>query len=404
MIQPSEPQTDWTWFWFLIAYIIIDFARPQDLVPGISFLKPGMLSVLGLTFFIISTSSYWFRIVHIRMIWYTVGLLILWVFLASNNNYAYMTAKGMLLYMPYILSVVACLVNLKTFKKFININILVMIYISITGIVRGGRGTGGYFHDENDIALYINTMLPFCYFFLIYQKELGWRLIYAAGVILGITADVVSFSRGGFVGLAVIAAGIWFFGKKKVLTLCIFCIIASGMYFWVGEAYIAEIKTITDTSEGTASWRLMAWKSGVRMFLHNPFGVGGNNYQIRLPEYQPKDYGRLDWGRPAHSLWVTLLSELGIIGVILFVRLIYNVFKDMFHIVRAPPLFDDPDYMTFYASALALICGYLGFFASGTFLSVLYYPYLWYYAAIAASLKRIEFLKIQEQAQTQAPA
>jgi hypothetical protein len=327
------------------------------------------------------------------MIWYIVLLILVFVPFASNSFYAYQAAKGMLTYMPYILSVVACMVDLKMLKRFINFNIIVMIYVSITGIVRDGRGTGGYFADENDIALYINTILPFCFFYIVYQKQLAWRLIYVTGLILGIICIIISFSRGGFIGMALIAMVIWYFGKKKILTLFILGLVAIGIYFWVDESYMAEMKTITDTSESTASWRLMAWGSGLRMFLDNPLGVGGNNYMVRLPEYQPKDVIRLDWGRPAHSLWFTLLPELGIIGVILFFRLLYYMLRDLLRIVRSPPLFEDPDYGIYHATALSLICGCVGFLASGTFLSVLYYPYLWYFGAVVAGMKRIELIK-----------
>ena len=65
---------------------------------------------------------------------------------------------------------------------------------------------------------------------------------------------------------------------------------AIGMYFfWLEESYISEMNTITDTSESTASWRLMAWSKRLRMFFDNPLGVRGNNFLVRLPELQPED-------------------------------------------------------------------------------------------------------------------
>lgn len=381
------------WFGFLILYLVADFVRPQMLIPALSVLHLGAVGLIALFYFVVTNKLYWFQIIHIRLIWYIMGLVVLLVPLASNNHYAFETAKVMVSYMPYILVVVACLVDIKSLKKIVHLQILVMICVAVTGIINGGRGTRGYFFDENDLSLYINTVLPFCYFFFIYQKEIFWKFVYATGLILGVTVNVISFSRGGFLGMAVIAMGIWYFGKKKLITIVIFGIIAVIGYSLVDKSYVEEMKTISNTSNSTASWRLMAWGSGVRMFLDNPMGVGGNNFKVHLPDYQPKDSLRLDWGRPAHSVWITLLSELGIVGVVLFVRLLYCIFKDLVKITKSPQIFEDSDYITYYSTALSLICGLMGFFASGTFLSVLYYPHLWYYIAIVAGMKRIEYLK-----------
>jgi uncharacterized membrane protein len=76
-------------------------------------------------------------------------------------------------------------------------------------------GPGNYFQDENDVALYINIWLPFCFYLLLIEKKKFHRLIYLTGLLSGLLAIVISFSRGGFVGLVAVGIVIWSFSKKK---------------------------------------------------------------------------------------------------------------------------------------------------------------------------------------------
>ena len=94
------------------------------------------------------------------------------------------------------------------------------------------------------------------------------------------------------------------------------------------------MSSITDDSTmetGTAGQRMFTWGIGWDMFVDNPvFGVGQANFPWTIGEYM----GGRAWqtkslaGRQAHSLYFTLLPELGLVGVIIFGTMVYLNYRD----------------------------------------------------------------------------
>jgi len=323
------------------------------------------------------------------MIWLFVLLLVIYVPLAVNNFMAYQAFRSMILFMPFILSVVICVDSVKNLRTMILVCLAIAMYVSIYSIQHHGVGSGNYFNDENDLSLYINMWLPF-YFYLFFHEKIWWKkLIFAVGMLVGLMAVVVSFSRGGFVGLVAMTVVLWLFSHRKMVSMVVIILAALLVFAYGSQEYWEEMSTVTDTQEGTAQSRIMSWKSAWDMFLDNPLGVGGNNFQARFPQYQGDRFSRGMWGRVAHSLWFTLLPETGIIGTIIFFLLLrYNI-RDIFYIRRISSSKDDPDSGYLYHLSLAMIASLAGFFASATFLSVLYYPHYWYMTAIIVAAANI---------------
>lgn len=387
------------WFALTVIYIIFDYGRPQVVFPFIGLIRPLLILILLLSFnliksnFLSKTKSR-----QINLIWLIIGLLIVYVPFARNNYYAYKTALSQLLYMPFILSLVCCVNSFERLKKIVFIFVSVMIYVSLYSIMHSGKGPGNYFADENDLSLYINTWLPFCYFLYFTEKTFKKRIVYGAGLVFGILGVIISFSRGGFVGLLAMAGIVWWYSKKKAITLALFFAAVIILFLSVDSTYWTEMSTVTDTSEDTASERIMSWKTGWDMFLDNPFGVGGNNFQVRFPEYQKNRFSRGMWGRVAHSLWFTLIPELGLIGIYLYISLLIKNVKDIF-LMKNQEISENtsPEEIRYFnllgASFLAALAG---FFVSATFLSVLYYAHYWYLTGLIVAALKVMKKKLEE--------
>ena len=387
-IIPSSANNKW--FFFIFVYLFVDYGRPQDLLP-IGFLKPGMISILILTGYIIFSNKIKLSdSKQTRLIWSFIALTAVFIPFARNNFYAYQTTKGMLLYMPFVLSTIIVVDSIERLKKLISFMIIIMVYVCLFSLFHHGQGSGNYFKDENDLSLFIDTILPFCYFLFLYEKNKMKKIAYGLSMLIGILAIVVSFSRGGFIGLVCMAAIAWWFSPRKVVSLIIICMLSSVVYFYGGEKYKNEMSTATKVEHGTGKARIESWKSAWRMFLDNPFGVGGNNFQVRFPEYQTSYFKRGMWGRVAHSLWFTLIPELGIAGIFIYLSLLYYNLKDIFLIkdIKAKAE-NNHDAQYLYYLALAFLASFAGYFASGTFLSVLYYPHYWYLTVILVAATRI---------------
>ena len=372
-----------TWYIFTLLYLIVDYARPHDVIPAISFIHPSMIiSIILIGYLIFSGQLRMVKGKQLVIIYLFIVLLAIHVPFARNNFRAFNTTKGMLLYLPFILSCVILLNNIEKLKQLIFILNLLMIWIAIYGLLHAGKGPGNFLGDENDLALFLNLWLPFGFFLYTVEKNKLRKILFLIGLIIGVLGVVTSFSRGGFVGLALMMIVAWLFSKQKIKSLIIIGILAFLVYQFGGTKYVNEMETITNTEESTARQRIWSWQASWNMFKHNPLGVGGNNFQVRFPEYQPPEFKRAMWGRVAHSLWFTLLPELGIFGVILYFWLLFYNFQDLFQIKSITKrLVSDEDFNYIQQISRAFMASIAGFLASGTFLSVLYYPHFWYLTA-----------------------
>jgi putative inorganic carbon (hco3(-)) transporter len=371
------------WFFFTMLYLVLDFARPQDFFPALGSVKPAMIVAIILIWYLLSNFNHIkINARQIKMMWIFIALLAIFIPIAVNNFLAYTTVKIMVLYMPFILSVIICVNSMRILKILLFVFISLMVYISIYGYLHKGLGSGSYFNDENDLALYVNMWLPFCYYMFFCEKIWWKKVIYACGMIMGVTTVVVGNSRGGFVGLIVTAVFLWFFSSHKISSFLIIFAFGLSLYSFSSPEYLQEMSTVTDTKESTASERIKSWQSAWDMFLDNPLGVGGNNFQVRFPEYQTNRFQRVMWGRAAHSLWFTLIPETGVFGILIYLMILkYNI-EDIIYIRQTTKNNKDPDAKYLFNMSLAMIASLAGFFASATFLSVLYYAHYWYMTAL----------------------
>ena len=104
--------------------------------------------------------------------------------------------------------------------------------------------------------------------------------------------------------------------------------------------------------------------------------------------------GRLHGGRVAHSLYFTVIPELGSVGTILFACMILSSLNDLRFIrkrLREHPMQRQGNTDIFELFRYLTFClgGSLGaYLVSGTFISVLYYPHFWIWMALVVALKR----------------
>jgi putative inorganic carbon (hco3(-)) transporter len=365
-------------FYMVILYLLLDYARLHELL-NFGFAKPLMIITLLLIVMILHSGRLFDQKNNqIKLIFLFIFLLFTYIPFAINNFIAYIVAKSMFLYAPFIISTMICINVINRLKKILFFCILIAAYVSIYSLTHKGLGPGNYFLDENDLSLYINMWIPFYYYLFIVEKSRIIKALCAASMVLGLMAIVVSFSRGGFVGLVAEFCVIWGLSKRKLL-----CLILIAFIFIVGilntdEKYKAEMETITDLSESTAAERIESWKSALNMFLDNPLGVGGGNFMVRFAEYQTNYFSRGMWGRAAHSLWFTLIPELGIGGILIFSILLFYNIRDILFLknVSSENQNDDLVYLNYVGKAF--LASMVGFFASATFLSVLYYAHYWY--------------------------
>jgi putative inorganic carbon (hco3(-)) transporter len=395
----QTPRSTKAWFFFIILYLLIDFGRLQDSISFIGKLRPAVFVTIILFFLVLNNRNLIPRkIPQISSIWSFILILALHVPFATNNRIAYDTAYKMLLIIPVLLSFLVCLNNFARFKKILILIICLITYQALIGLTHAGSGGGSMFGDENDMALALNTWLPFCFSMFLSEKRSALKFYFLIFSLLIISAIVLSFSRGGFLGLIAMTIVFWLFSPRKKMTLGIILLGAILIVFitnMISEGRLShqkkttfweEMASATDSSTGTGKERVESWKAGWRMFLAHPLGVGGGNFAIEFPAYQEGgDFYRNMWGRASHSLWFTLLPETGIPGTIVYLILIFHNFKTAMSLRKPADHLSEEETRFYKGLSVAFIASFIGFFSSATFLSVLYYQHYWYLSALLAT-------------------
>jgi len=255
--------------------------------------------------------------------------------------------------------------------------------------------------DENDLALGCGTAFPLAFYAF---EQLKGRMRLASGIIgvLLVAAVVASFSRGGLLGLAAGVVYCLATSRHRVRNTAILAL--AGVLVVVlapatgrkGGSYLQVMGTIGDSDEGTAKGRRFLWEAAVNMWKAHPvLGVGGGNFAYNVGRYQPTDfegadYLERDWsGTVTHSTYFQVLAEHGTLGILLVAWVIIAHFWTLRRLRRdvrarrdlpADLRRDVEIYGGGLAGAVAAFC------AAGAFLSVAYYPYVWYFSAMAVAL------------------
>ena len=236
------------------------------------------------------------------------------------------------------------------------------------------------------------------------------------GIIL-VMAVVSSLSRGGFLGLAAMFAYCFMVSKHKVRNLIVMSIAGAALLLFAPSEAIDEIVSIRAEAKGevefgTGNARLFLWETATNMWKDHPvLGVGGGNFNFLAGEYQPDweggDYSERDWsGTTTHSLYFQILSELGAAGLVILgaivashfvllrqVRILARKSKRLPQLLRAE--------IEMYSGVLG--GAMVGYLASGAFLSVGYYPYLFYFSGLGVAFGAIVQKEMQRLESARSP-
>ncbi len=379
-------------------YLFFEYLRLADVVPGIAPLRLPFLVTILLTLLVLPRLQESLHRRQTLLFGALLAMMAFWVPVATNNYWAlqfFMITGNMAVAYLAITQVVTTLPRL---QHLIRRWLLIQALLALWGLTHHGTGPGGFVGDENDYGLVIDMMLPFPLFLLLSAGRAHRRARLLALLAAGIGAAFATFSRGTFLGL--LAVGAYAFAKSSrklaILVTLAFCVLVGSLA--APPSYYERISSIwgeaTGETQGTGAERKYEWGIGITMFLNNPiFGVGQGNFPWRFAEYQ----GNERWktrslaGRAAHSLYVTLFTELGLVGASIFFGMIWLLRADLRavreRLRRAGPKQPDADYLLALTDAVS--ASLLAFLITGAFISVLYYPPIWLLMALGAALRRV---------------
>jgi O-antigen ligase len=376
-------------FFWVLVYLVFEYLRPQDYFPALGYLHPAwIITPMMLLRWPKGGFKQAAQYQQISIMLVLSVMLLVSIPFVTNHTRAYFIVSGYVLLWPFCMSIILLVNTVDRVVTFVKAWALLGLYVACGSILHpGGMNWGSYFlGDRNDVALVLDMLLPLAWFMFAYERAWSRKALYLVVTLLCAVGTVLTTSRGGFVGLVAALFVLWLFNRRKIAVLVLVGIMSLAVYEVAPSSYWDHVSTIQNTQEGTAKGRIDSWMAAWRMFKDNPIGVGPGQFAIHFPEYQGDAFGSHNmWGREAHSLWFTLLAELGIPGAILFAAHIRANWKSLQRLRKLPPVEERP--LSVLLST-ALTASFAGYFAAGSFLSALYYPHYWFMSALLVAVDR----------------
>lgn len=254
--------------------------------------------------------------------------------------------------------------------------------IFLTGNVRIKGVLGGLFDNPNDLALHLVTMVPLALGLMLCGRGLIRKLIYGICIFFMVAGIVVTFSRGGFLGLVAIAIVlVWRLGRQNrlmysliaVMLFIVFVVLAPGDYF-------GRVQSIFDSTLdpfGSSTSRQDVLKISIRVALRHPLlGIGMGNFHI-VSNHE----------LVSHNAYTQVAAELGMAALVFYTIFVVTPIKRLRQLERET--FGVPEDKRFHYLAVGLQASLIGYMVTSFFASVAFLWYVYYLVGYAICISRI---------------
>jgi O-antigen ligase len=260
-----------------------------------------------------------------------------------------------------------------------------------------GRAQVGGTYDPNDTAFVMVCLLPTVVMLMAVEK--GWRRWLLVPVVgLCLLANIMTKSRGGFVTLLVVA--LILIGKlpSRQTALKLGTVVGGVLIFtmFAPQSYWDRVATIwgggSEEAQSdeylrsglTPRWEL--WKTGVTIMLENPLlGVGLGNFTIAEGmTHGGTKLGSGKWTAP-HNSFTQIGAELGVLGLVLFVYLLYRALRNCRTVIRVTKR--NPHLRHHFYLAQGLQVSVYGYIVGGMALSHAFSDFLYFLIALTVLLR-----------------
>lgn len=397
-------------FWAWIAYLLIDFGQLHRIIPGLSHLMPGALATVVLGILVLTELPRGFSDpvggwLCPLLVWRALFLFAIatGLILAVTQGLPYLVLKTEIpRFLTAFLGALLFLRRLSDLRSVLSALLLMDFLLSAWVIAHGGHGPGLY-KDENDVGLVLVMLLPFPFLRIFApDSKTSARLLSGFIFSLSLCAIAVTLSRGAMVGSIPALVFCWLKSRQKALSLALGGLALALAVVFAPPTFTKEFESIGDTHENTAEARRYYWDLSTLMWAHRPvFGVGamcwGNalySGRFTTPEHRAH--------MTPHSIYFQCWTELGLFGMFCWWGFLAAAFRTSRSLGRrrlqtewvlaaaANPgagalarLRTSMDFLGPFGACLLI--GMVGYLVSGAFLSVLFYPGLALFAAIAQS-------------------
>lgn len=255
--------------------------------------------------------------------------------------------------------------------------------------------------DNTAIALGLNMILPLLYFLARSESRRAFRNFLYSVFFFSILAVLFTYSRGGFLGLAVVLSVISLSLKtrNKVIALILILLTFPIAIQQMPGQIVDRVNTIQGyEADGSAQARFGAWRTAWAIGLGRPLTGGGFQIvdDVEIGRQFNPTFDKSQVG--AHSIYFEILAENGFIALGIFLFLVVSTIMSARKIRKTAARYGISD---FFCYGYMLEAAILAYAVSGAFLEFASFDLFYQYVAIIVVAK-VLFRKRLEALETEA--
>lgn len=289
-------------FFWLCAFYLIYCARPEDWIPGLSYIPLVKISgICALLALVMSAGKSKRGLLHLpieaKVLFGMVALLFVSALLSPvwRGGAFFKTLDFAKVPVAWVLTFLA-ITNFERLRRIMFIQSASVALITVVSVVKGRSHPrlegviGGIYSNPNDLAFAIVLSLPFCFAFMLSTRSIPRKIAWAGAMLVMCLALFMTASRAGFIDLVVTGAVcLWYFGIKGKR----FHLVAAGLLvsLVVGVAVGGKLKdrffaiseqnvhsSMDVSAHGSYEERRLLMIESVKAVLHYPLGLGVGNF------------------------------------------------------------------------------------------------------------------------------
>jgi putative inorganic carbon (HCO3(-)) transporter len=267
--------------------------------------------------------------------------------------------------------------------------------------------------ENNAYGLALNMALPLL-FYLVKDEPRKWlRVMLRILFLASIVSVLLTYSRGGLLGLVVIITAITMRSRHKVLGASLLAVTAILVVSFSPPAWTERMGNfVHGKMDGSAEMRLVSWTVAWRVAQDYPMGGSFDtvpNVDV-YRRYQPRPLPDDAPNSGPHSIYFQLLGDHGFLGLGLFLALMGSCLWTLVQMRRVARRMPSAHWLIVYTQMIEV--SILAFMVSGAFLGVVYLDVIYEMVGLTIVLKmlyrkeRHEAVQqlIQQEEERQAPA
>lgn len=171
------------------------------------------------------------------------------------------------------------------------------------------------FENPNAFGEVLVMLIPVAIALMFASRSWGGRILGAAGAVLGSISLIMTYSRAGWIGIAVAAVVFVFFWKKKLLPAILLLGIAAVPL--LPDVVFNRVLTIFNPADTSTSSRFPLYEAALRLIQARPLqGAGLGSEAVRKAVMDGNLYHGVAPFVHSHNVYLQVWTESGLLGVL----------------------------------------------------------------------------------------